>query len=217
MSIDDKVLEEIHGAVKHVQGIVYSEPYKKYQDGLSTIMAKLIADNNGKFVFKDDKQKREISDKIWEEAADIVAKHYLNLSDDMIKQLKELKDADGISNFENMVAQNLGFQKKEFYDNFFESVEYLDWQVADSVREQMLDRHRRLRTGKYLNNVIKTEAHAEAATQYLTDAKKKNPNRFQGIKIKKMTSTEDAINAIAQYGSLIPETYSPIVDGKYQK
>lgn len=210
MTLDDKVRQHIHETVEHVRGITYSTEYQAYQTNLLDILNSALQEPGvEKLVFKDDAHKREVSDNVWDKAADVIARVYLKMDDNKIKEMKEQKTADGVPIWENFIANYLGFRKEDFFDRFFKEREYLTADDIKGIHSQLSEAHLSRRTGDYLGHRITTQEHAQATTEYLKAAKEKLPLEFEGVEVQEYTQPEEARGGIVKHAGRISSAYDP--------
>ncbi|MBN1544097.1 hypothetical protein JW898_01390 [Candidatus Woesearchaeota archaeon] len=160
---------------------------------------------------KGDKAHREFSDKLWDTAADRIAKNYLKLSDQQVQDLKKTKTPEGENAWENMISHYLGGMGK---DDFFERVKNENELTIENILKTYVNtlagRHLQYRHTSLLKKEIKDPADMDGAAAYLGDARKHNSKSLKPLKVpKKFKSIEEAMNSLSTASQYIPRSYHP--------
>jgi hypothetical protein len=158
-----------------------------------------------------DEEHKKFSDKLWDTAADRIAKHYLKLDDNQIKDLKKGKTADGESLWETMIAQYFGGMTKEvFFDKVKDENELTIENILSVYVKNLASMHVSYRHHALVRQHIKTGEDMDLASSYLGVAKKHNKKSLKKFKSpKKFKSIEEAADALATAAQYVPKSYHP--------
>ncbi len=190
----------------------------KHTTGLASHIHQLASEylhenkgEDGKVQWKDDKDHKQFTDKLWDAAADRIAKDYLKLSDKEIEELKGKKTKDGESMWENMIASYIGNMDK---DAFFERVKHegeLNIQnILSTYVNTIAQRHTQYRHTAIVRKEIKEPEDMDGVAAYLKDAKKHNKESLKPMKVpSKFKSLDDAMGAVMTASNYMPRNYHP--------
>jgi hypothetical protein len=209
----EKELPHIHDTIMYVRKMSTSKSYKAYTSGLLKVLDGLLDGEKDsrleEIALKDETAARALSDKVWEQAAELIAKHYLRWSKEKIKEMKEGKDADGGGSYEETIARALGVDKEGMYESFFKGRTKLSSEELKGIHGELVKAHLSAKTGKYLANNIKTAQQAKAVSHYFREAASQYKDEFDGIRIEDLVDPDKARKAIMSYAGRIASNYAP--------
>ena len=159
---------------------------------------------------KGDQEHRKFTDSLWEATADKIAKDYLGMTDQTIKELKG-KKVGGVSQWEQFISTYLGGMDK---DDFFERVKSEDELTIENVLKTYVNtiagRHINYQHTTFLKTTIKTTDDMDGVASYLGDAKKHNKKSLKPLKVpKKFKSLEESMQTLSAASQYIPRKYHP--------
>jgi len=140
---------------------------------------------------------KSLADDLWNTAADIVARHYLGISEEEIAQLKANKDpASGDPNWDNFMSQHLGTDKDGFY-NTLKNRAILRAQQVPELYGALADAHVNAVRNKLLSTNIKTNEDADRIFNYLRILKAEFPKALEGLNIPTTYTSVEEVRTLA--------------------
>jgi hypothetical protein len=222
-TLDEKIVNQYHTLVKDIQGIQKDSISKTLMDIINeeaqTFYLKNRDKEKGSLKFKDDNQKRELATNIWDKAADHIAKTYLKMNDQQIKDMKKLgKDKDGNNIWEAFMSPYLGATKDSFFDSLDSIAEIDPRTIYSHLIEPLYKNHINYRTSSKVKNVIKTTEDANNVIKYLKLAKEHLPDTLSSYKApSKFKDTNEIAQHFVSVVPLLPDTYHPYKRDTHQK
>jgi hypothetical protein len=214
-TLDDKLIDKYHTLVKDLQKIPESPSSKTLLDLLNEEVQKFYLENRDKekglLKFESDEQKRDLAFSLWDKAADHVAKKYLKMSDEQIKEMKDLgRDPDGNDIWETFIGSHLGAFKEDFFDSL-ESIDEINPQtIYKNLIEPLYKSHITVRTTRRAKKDIRNVEDAQNVTKYLQMVKYHLPDTFKSYKPpSKLKSPEQVTSHFIEVAQTIPGLYHP--------
>jgi hypothetical protein len=167
--------------------------------------------DDGKVHFNGDvKKHREFTDSMWEKAADHIAKEYLHMTDQQIKDLKK-PTPDGEDVWENMMSRYIGGMDKEaFFENVKDQEEMSINHITEAYTKPITGRHHQYRHTQLLKKSLTEVEDVKGVEDYISMAKGHNKKDLKEVKKRKLKGIEDAIDAFGNVAShLQHSSYHP--------
>jgi hypothetical protein len=175
-------------------------------------------DDNGYLTFKDDDQKKQLSDSLWEEAAMHVAKTYLKMDDGVIASLKALPEVDGINQFDTMIANYLGINKTQFFERIKGLKHLRPENLVQNYVLPLVGAHVQTRKVNMYTAHVDTLEKAQDMHKYIADAITHNPDTFKGIEPPGFEGRDTTAKIYFEnIVDKIPKTYHPKKKDTHQK
>ncbi|NQU78597.1 hypothetical protein HQ545_02410 [Candidatus Woesearchaeota archaeon] len=207
--------KKYHDLVGKLQKIDKDKQTTMLKHTLGEVAWKYLNKNHsdGKILWseKGEEEHRKFSDDLWENAAERIAKDYLNKSDDQIKELRKQVNEAGGSEWETLMSSYMGGLDKE---HLWEDIKTQDEFTLDTISniyvKSIAGKHSTFRRSEYLKKQITTPEDMGGIEEYLKVAKKHNKEALRQVKFpKKMKGLEDAIGNINLASQLLPDQYHP--------
>lgn len=203
-TIDDKFgkFDELTKKVREFQD---SAAFKLLVSGMHKVASEYYHDpknqKDGELVLDEDKAK-ELSNKLWDTATEMVAVNHLNWDAAKIKTLKDTKNpADDESNYDTLMTAILGVNKEGLYRSL-SGRKVVKTQEIDSLIQPIYQGFVQQTTSKMIMKEVKDIKDAAALNDYVSKLKDAYKKAFEGVGVPKTpASTEDAVRT---YGSVIP-------------
>lgn len=175
-------------------------------------------EKTGNLTFESDEQKRDFAFRVWDMAAEHIAKKYLGMDAEKIAELKNTKTKDDASQWEEFMKAHMGNMDKEaFFDELASLSEMTPENIANYTTP-IYRGHISSRSNTHIRKHLKSLPDAQGLIEYLKAVKRHNPVTFKGISIpEKITSIEQVAQFYTQILPQIPENYDPANPATYQK
>ena len=164
----------------------------------------------------DEARAKELSQKLWNAAADHVAKHYLKLSDEQVASFKGTKDPDsGKNQFVAMMTSILGIDEEALYSTL-KTRGSVDPEQIDTLANPIYNQHLQTAISKRVSKDITDNKKADAALHYLTQLKGALPKALAPLSVPTAyRSIEEVQRLIATAASAVPQDYPVSLASKY--
>lgn len=220
MALEEKV-EAFDRLTKNVREFQDSAAFKLLVSGTHKVASEFYHNpknqKDGELVLDESKAK-ELSNKLWETATEMVAVNHLKMEAPKIKTLKETKNpADGESNYDTLMTAILGINKDGLYRSL-SGRKVVKTQEIDSLIQPIYQGFAQQTTTKMIMKEVKDIKDAAAINEYTAKLKGAYPKAFESVGIPKTpTSTEDAIRGYGSVIPLIPRDSLPKIAPAYKK
>ena len=205
MSIDQTVeqvgqIQKFDRMTNEIRDFQESPAFKLLVKGLTSVANDFYKVNSPDGDLKlDDTKAKDLSNKLWDTATQMVAVNYLKLNDEKIKALKDTKNpADGNSGWDNLMTSLLGTDKETLYRTI-NTRQVVKPQELDALVKPVYDNFANSHTSKLITKEVKDLKTAQALVDYAVKIKEMYPKAAQAVNINRNPAdTREATQTYAQ-------------------